>query len=944
MDQQQISNLQNIQRASRENRLVVFVGAGVSMNSGIPSWNKLIEEMKKDLPKSFSEETDALKIAQIYEDSHGHKEYMDKVKEVLLYNRAVPNPLHKSILSLNPCHIITTNYDDLIEQELSNEFLQFHIIREDKDMPQMACPNSLVKMHGDYTKDNIVLTESDYYNYKDKFPLIRAFVQSLFASKLVLFVGFSFADLNLKMILNELQNILSENMQRAYILSCEKPTYVTRQYYEKKGINVLYLSENDADVLNDNSYNANNNLTRIGLHTDKMLYAINNYSATSKKDLAQYLYERIVPYMDEIRSFGDGLKYFFPKNREMSWNAHSEGLQTNLGYFKKLSEELKTNQAKRQFLLDHPSINVRNLLRIAYYNYLYEIDRVKIIDEKYVSNLAKYIDLPALYYIHRFDSDKVRSMIKDMHSAPISYTIKDLELPYTLFALGDAREAYQQYLKLLPLYWNKQKYLLYFLCRYNLWAIRHSVYFQLMFNKELDAKNETELAYSTNLDIVLSKLPLPAEIKSIFHDVISYRFIGSKTLDAGDLNEKIYQDRKSAEKGGCSINSNILRLMSIYDREFLFSWANFIIWENNNYFKLISEYNALGILNSFATPSATMFGGFAKNTKITALDDSMLETLIFSIENKRLREIIKGYKIRSLKFDEDGLKYINVCLSGLVNTSGQAFRDSDRLYNPLNNLILIISKSEDEKIEKDTLYKVLIRYQSQNRIRQFDNRVLEEIIAKYPPEVTAAKDLLWKLLVSSSDNHGYLRCIFDLTKALRGTDVHLHEFKFHELQDKNKIVTEISLLYPIASGELKEDICKFSLAHFKSLYDYIYFVKSNNIETFSVERLKELLDKEKTHLESRECKILAEVKSIPTFNPIYGDIDKIAKENDCLSFYLSPFDYKKPEKVKMDWLLDFDSEKRKILFKNSVYKETLKHYILKGNISDSDKEYLMRYL
>lgn len=232
MDKQQISHLLHIQKASRENRLAIFVGAGVSRNSGIPTWNELIESMKSELPEKLTNEMDALKVAQLYKDSRGHKEYMDKVKEVLLYNKAVPNRLHKSILSLNPCHIITTNYDDLIEQELINQFTQYDIVREDKDIPQIAYPNVLVKMHGDYITDNIVLTETDYYNYPKNFPLIRAFIQSIFASKLVLFVGFSFADLNLKMILNELQNILSENMQRAYLLSCEEPDFVTKQYFD----------------------------------------------------------------------------------------------------------------------------------------------------------------------------------------------------------------------------------------------------------------------------------------------------------------------------------------------------------------------------------------------------------------------------------------------------------------------------------------------------------------------------------------------------------------------------------------------------------------------------------------------------------------------------------------------------------------------------------------
>ena len=80
MDRQQFLNLSHIQEASRDNRLVIFVGAGVSMNSGIPSWNSLIDVLKQELPADFSSETDALKSTQGYKDARGHKEYMDKGK------------------------------------------------------------------------------------------------------------------------------------------------------------------------------------------------------------------------------------------------------------------------------------------------------------------------------------------------------------------------------------------------------------------------------------------------------------------------------------------------------------------------------------------------------------------------------------------------------------------------------------------------------------------------------------------------------------------------------------------------------------------------------------------------------------------------------------------------------------------------------------------------
>lgn len=696
MDKQQIANLLRIQHASRTDKLVVFVGAGVSQNSGIPTWNNLICSMMEELPSELSKENDVLKLAQMYKDSRGHKEYMDKIKNVLLYNKTVPNPLHKSIIALNPCHIITTNYDDLVEQELANEFKQYNIIREDKDIPQMEKQHCLVKMHGDYATDNIVLTEKDYFDYKNNFPLIRAFVQSLFASKLVLFVGFSFADLNLKMIMNELQNILSEDMQRAYLLSYDTPDDITKKYFEEKGVNILHFSEEELDSINGAAY-PSNTLSGIGQYTDKTLHAIKNYSAISKEDLVLYLYERIKPYLSELKTFGDGLRCFFPEPEKMYWNTHSEGLQTGLEYFKKMAKELKTNQAKRNFLIKHPTINVRQLLQIAYYNYLYKIDGIEIIDNKYLQNIDKYIGCSTQYYIHCFDSVNVNKKLRSLRTRQNTYTIEDLELPYALYMLGDYREAYRIYAKLLPLYWERQRYILYFICRYNLWSIRHGVYFQLVLSNEYDVDKEIELATSESLETILGNLPLDAEIKRIFQDLISFRSIGSHALSTEHLREEIYQQRKSAEKGGCSINSNIVRLMSLYERESMFSWANYIICDNNSYFKSICENNAIGILNSFATPSATMFGGLGRCTKITSLDNNMLKSLIFSIETKRLKAIFKGYEIRSLKIDNDGIEYINLCLGGLAEEQILAFREEDCLYNPLRNLLLLVSKSKEKK-------------------------------------------------------------------------------------------------------------------------------------------------------------------------------------------------------------------------------------------------------
>ena len=98
MNNIQISNILRIQEASKQDKLVIFVGAGVSTNSGVPMWSKLIESLKDDLPESLKRETDDLKIAQLYKDSRGYKEYIEKIKETLMNGKISPNAIHYAIL------------------------------------------------------------------------------------------------------------------------------------------------------------------------------------------------------------------------------------------------------------------------------------------------------------------------------------------------------------------------------------------------------------------------------------------------------------------------------------------------------------------------------------------------------------------------------------------------------------------------------------------------------------------------------------------------------------------------------------------------------------------------------------------------------------------------------------------------------------------------------
>lgn len=112
-------NIKELHHAMNEQRLCVFVGAGVSNHpetDGIklPSWEDLIKSFQVEL--ELPNEQDYLKLAQLYYLQFGEFLYYKKLKS--FFNiEASPSFVHQLILKLNPQHIITTNWDCLLEKK-----------------------------------------------------------------------------------------------------------------------------------------------------------------------------------------------------------------------------------------------------------------------------------------------------------------------------------------------------------------------------------------------------------------------------------------------------------------------------------------------------------------------------------------------------------------------------------------------------------------------------------------------------------------------------------------------------------------------------------------------------------------------------------------------------------------------------------------------------------
>jgi NAD-dependent SIR2 family protein deacetylase len=162
--------MQDLIDVYKKKNLILFVGAGVSMNIGLPSWDALISEIATQLgysPEVFSTYGDNLALAEYYKIKKGNvgklRSYMD-----VEWHRSMntkDSTIFKAIAEGNFPIIYTTNYDRSLEQAHNENGVPYNKIVDVEDIVQIdASKRQIVKYHGDFQNDDsLVLAESDYY-------------------------------------------------------------------------------------------------------------------------------------------------------------------------------------------------------------------------------------------------------------------------------------------------------------------------------------------------------------------------------------------------------------------------------------------------------------------------------------------------------------------------------------------------------------------------------------------------------------------------------------------------------------------------------------------------------------------------------------------------------------------------------------------------------------
>jgi hypothetical protein len=225
-------------------RAVLFLGAGGSIASSAqarnpvyespPGWKNLLNNFadklsinqSKRLAKKLIKEGQYLDAAEILVEGIGDADFKSFLEDAFLRPKYGSNELVEVIHEIDPKIVVTTNYDPIYEtlchEEIQAGLTKCKTYTSEDIVDCIKSPSRLLLYaHGSIkSPGDIILSASQYYSAKQKYPGFYHLLESLFLLHTIVFVGYSLSDPDIQMLLE--LNSLKVRGDRKHIMFCEK--------------------------------------------------------------------------------------------------------------------------------------------------------------------------------------------------------------------------------------------------------------------------------------------------------------------------------------------------------------------------------------------------------------------------------------------------------------------------------------------------------------------------------------------------------------------------------------------------------------------------------------------------------------------------------------------------------------------------------------------------
>jgi SIR2-like domain len=243
--------------AYKAGKLILFAGAGVSANLGLPTWGELIGKIASELgydPEIFSSYGSHLALAEYYRRKKGTlgplRSWMDREWHKPSIDIST-SEIHRLIALANFPRIYTTNYDRWLELAHERHGVSYSKIASVADLVSVVeGRRQIIKFHGDFDDDaSIVLDETSYFERLSFDSPLDIKLSNDVLGNSVLFIGYSISDLNIRLLFYRLtkmwnRHVLASARPKSYLFA-NRPNPVAEEVLGHWGIEMVVSEEDD---------------------------------------------------------------------------------------------------------------------------------------------------------------------------------------------------------------------------------------------------------------------------------------------------------------------------------------------------------------------------------------------------------------------------------------------------------------------------------------------------------------------------------------------------------------------------------------------------------------------------------------------------------------------------------------------------------------------------
>lgn len=663
--------IRNIKIASKNGKLTFFVGAGLSKLSDYPDWKELTNKFSeklglpiKDENSNYSNE-EYLSIPQKYYYSIDKDEnvYYELLEEQLNRDDIKPNLIHDLVLMLKPANIITTNFDDLIEKAVSKQGLFYDVIASDSDVSNTKNSKFILKAHGDLKNRNIVLKEEDYLNYSENFKLIETLIKSIFSTNVVVFVGYTLGDYNMKLILNWVRNLQGDDFKTPYFLYLgnEKLNPLDITYYESRGLKIIDYKE-FSDVQEDW-------LLRYKVVLKEILECEETQLSIQDAESLDYLYELLLPLCElnvlrreDVASKIKGDYTVGDDGVIWKYNPQAKYIENfNRVHMNYKSESLEKVE---EGLIEKYNV-IKDVLRRAY---IYGYKNSMLFRYEFDYMLENTTSLSLDY-----------KLMEDFANGDYESSVDNYIKAYFLFKLGRFKDSYYLYTTVAQKYFEDKNYMLYFLSQSNRYSAYRAIKAIGDYSKTiagaLTGYDNSHNELSEDDELIMKEFDLDEVYNSL---TLEFRNINSSFKDlynSNYLNKNIYKivkqinkvekavKAKSFESGFTSIDS----LFGMINPQLYFVFGNYLVVDEYDEFKLMVKEATKAMLYKYSNDSYEYFSEHElyevrKQSSGVKLNRINFTCMLQYFTNNELKEVFNDHGIRKLDFED-----LNECIKVVRN-------------------------------------------------------------------------------------------------------------------------------------------------------------------------------------------------------------------------------------------------------------------------------------